>query len=91
MLTDFAKFDRPGQLHIGFQAIHAFQKKHSRLPKPWNQVSLRTLSSMYTHSLTHTLSLFSSLPPSLIQVFPREDYGGSYFPSRWRTVKLGVW
>ncbi|XP_067095824.1 ubiquitin-like modifier-activating enzyme 1 isoform X1 [Osmerus mordax] len=37
VLTDFAKFDRPGQLHIGFQAVHAFQKKHSRLPKPWNQ------------------------------------------------------
>uniref|UniRef100_A0A8C6LB57 E1 ubiquitin-activating enzyme n=1 Tax=Nothobranchius furzeri TaxID=105023 RepID=A0A8C6LB57_NOTFU len=32
MLTDFAKFDHPGQLHAGFQAIHAFQKKHSRLP-----------------------------------------------------------
>ncbi|KAG9340322.1 hypothetical protein JZ751_021774 [Albula glossodonta] len=37
MLTDFAKFERPGQLHVGFQALHAFQKKHSRLPKPWNQ------------------------------------------------------
>uniref|UniRef100_A0A8C6NNC3 E1 ubiquitin-activating enzyme n=1 Tax=Nothobranchius furzeri TaxID=105023 RepID=A0A8C6NNC3_NOTFU len=39
MLTDFAKFDHPGQLHAGFQAIHAFQKKHSRLPAPWSQVS----------------------------------------------------
>uniref|UniRef100_A0A673LDZ3 E1 ubiquitin-activating enzyme n=1 Tax=Sinocyclocheilus rhinocerous TaxID=307959 RepID=A0A673LDZ3_9TELE len=37
MLTDFAKFDRPGQLHVGFQALHAFEKKHSRLPKPWSQ------------------------------------------------------
>ncbi|MEQ2246733.1 E1 ubiquitin-activating protein, partial [Ilyodon furcidens] len=37
MMTDFAKFDRPGQLHIGFQAVHAFQKKHNRLPAPWNQ------------------------------------------------------
>lgn len=39
LLTDFAKFDRPGQLHMGFQALHAFEKKHSRVPKPWNQVS----------------------------------------------------
>uniref|UniRef100_A0A8C1HY99 E1 ubiquitin-activating enzyme n=1 Tax=Cyprinus carpio carpio TaxID=630221 RepID=A0A8C1HY99_CYPCA len=39
LLTDFAKFDRPGQLHMGFQALHAFEKKHSRLPKPWNQVN----------------------------------------------------
>uniref|UniRef100_A0A3B3DJK4 E1 ubiquitin-activating enzyme n=1 Tax=Oryzias melastigma TaxID=30732 RepID=A0A3B3DJK4_ORYME len=36
VLTDFAKFDRPGQLHVGFQAIHAFQKKHNRLPAPWS-------------------------------------------------------
>ncbi len=40
MMTDFAKFDRPGQLHVGFQAIHAFQKKHNHLPAPWNQVNL---------------------------------------------------
>ncbi|PWA28681.1 hypothetical protein CCH79_00014815 [Gambusia affinis] len=37
IMTDFAKFDRPGQLHIGFQAIHAFKQKHSRLPTPWSQ------------------------------------------------------
>lgn len=38
-MTDFAKFDRPAQLHVGFQAIHAFQKKHSHLPTPWSQVN----------------------------------------------------
>ncbi|XP_067302479.1 ubiquitin-like modifier-activating enzyme 1 isoform X2 [Pseudorasbora parva] len=37
IMTDFAKFDRPGQLHVGFQALHAFEKKHSRPPKPWSQ------------------------------------------------------
>lgn len=37
LMTDFAKFDRPGQLHVGFQALHAFEKKHSRSPKPWNR------------------------------------------------------
>uniref|UniRef100_A0A8C5AGG0 Ubiquitin-like modifier activating enzyme 1 n=1 Tax=Gadus morhua TaxID=8049 RepID=A0A8C5AGG0_GADMO len=39
MITDFAKFERPGQLHVGYQAIHAYQKKHSSLPKPWCRVS----------------------------------------------------
>uniref|UniRef100_A0A8C5NCS9 E1 ubiquitin-activating enzyme n=1 Tax=Gouania willdenowi TaxID=441366 RepID=A0A8C5NCS9_GOUWI len=38
VMTDFAKFDRPGQLHLGFQAIHAFQKKHNRLSTPWSKV-----------------------------------------------------
>ncbi|XP_063064036.1 ubiquitin-like modifier-activating enzyme 1 [Engraulis encrasicolus] len=46
MLTDFAKFDRPGQLHVGFQALHAFEKKHSRPPKPWNQADADELVAL---------------------------------------------
>lgn len=46
LLTDFAKFDRPGQLHVGFQALHAFEKKHSRLPKPWNQADADELMTL---------------------------------------------
>ncbi|XP_075993676.1 ubiquitin-like modifier-activating enzyme 1 [Genypterus blacodes] len=37
MMTDFTKFDRPAQLHVGFHAIHNFQKKHNRLPTPWSK------------------------------------------------------
>ncbi|ODQ79323.1 hypothetical protein BABINDRAFT_62720 [Babjeviella inositovora NRRL Y-12698] len=32
--SDFAKFDRPPQYHVGFQALHAFQTRHSQLPRP---------------------------------------------------------
>ncbi|KAH3819410.1 ubiquitin-like modifier-activating enzyme 1 isoform X2 [Dreissena polymorpha] len=32
VLTDFGKFDRPGQLHIAFQALHEFVKRKSQLP-----------------------------------------------------------
>uniref|UniRef100_A0A6Q2YYV8 E1 ubiquitin-activating enzyme n=1 Tax=Esox lucius TaxID=8010 RepID=A0A6Q2YYV8_ESOLU len=46
VLTDFAKFDRPGQLHLGFQALHNFQTKHNRLPKPWCQVDGEELVSL---------------------------------------------
>lgn len=36
--SDFAKFDRPPQLHLGFQALHAFQTRHrGQLPRPYNQ------------------------------------------------------
>lgn len=55
LLTDFAKFDRPGQLHVGFQALHAFEKKHSRLPKPWNQVKTFILSSSISNHLVYFL------------------------------------
>ncbi|RQM08760.1 hypothetical protein DH86_00002482 [Scytalidium sp. 3C] len=37
LISDYAKFDRPQQLHIGFQALHAFTEKHGRLPKPMNK------------------------------------------------------
>nr|CAB3267419.1 ubiquitin-like modifier-activating enzyme 1 [Phallusia mammillata] len=33
MLTDFAKFERPGQLHIAFQALHKFVGEKHALPK----------------------------------------------------------
>ncbi|KAJ2902031.1 E1 ubiquitin-activating protein, partial [Coemansia aciculifera] len=33
----FAKFDRPAQLHVGFQALHAFSAAHEgKLPRPGN-------------------------------------------------------
>ncbi len=37
IITDYAKFDRPQQLHVGFQALHAFAEQHGRLPRPHNE------------------------------------------------------
>lgn len=34
--SDFAKFGRPAQLHIGFQALHAFVEQKGSLPRPLN-------------------------------------------------------
>ncbi|KAJ2708175.1 E1 ubiquitin-activating protein [Coemansia sp. IMI 203386] len=37
LISDFAKFDRPAQLHVGFQALHAFSSAHDgKLPRPGN-------------------------------------------------------
>lgn len=37
IISDYAKFDRPPQLHLGFQALQAFQTRHSgKLPRPYN-------------------------------------------------------
>lgn len=35
-LTDFAKFERPGQLHIAFLALLGFVQKKGALPKPYD-------------------------------------------------------
>ena len=37
LISDYAKFDRPQQLHVGFQALHAFAETHGRLPRPQNK------------------------------------------------------
>ncbi|KAK4454378.1 hypothetical protein QBC34DRAFT_158095 [Podospora aff. communis PSN243] len=37
VISDFAKFDRPQQLHVGFQALNAFAQTHGRLPRPMNE------------------------------------------------------
>uniref|UniRef100_A0A8C2X7S2 E1 ubiquitin-activating enzyme n=1 Tax=Cyclopterus lumpus TaxID=8103 RepID=A0A8C2X7S2_CYCLU len=55
LLTDFAKFERPGQLHVGFQAIHAFQKKHNHLPAPWNRVNSAQTGSAKVEQLDDAL------------------------------------
>ncbi|KAF2422612.1 ubiquitin-activating enzyme E1 1 [Tothia fuscella] len=38
VISDFAKFDRPAQLHVGFQALHVFAEKHGgELPRPHHE------------------------------------------------------
>lgn len=34
LLSDFSKMDRSAMLHVGFQALDAFQVQHGRLPRP---------------------------------------------------------
>ncbi|KAJ5106751.1 Ubiquitin-activating enzyme [Penicillium angulare] len=37
LISDFAKFDRPAQLHIGIQALHKFAETHDgQFPRPHN-------------------------------------------------------
>jgi len=39
IISDFAKFDRPQQLHVGFQALHNFaENHHGEFPRPYNDV-----------------------------------------------------
>jgi len=37
MIMDFAKFDRPAMLHVGFQGLSAFKAEHGRDPRPGNK------------------------------------------------------
>ncbi|CAG8556263.1 1888_t:CDS:10 [Funneliformis caledonium] len=37
VISDYAKWDRPSQLHIGFQALHEFLETRGSLPRPHNE------------------------------------------------------
>ena len=37
VMSDFAKFERPAQLHLAYQALHAFVKEVGQLPRPYNK------------------------------------------------------
>eukprot|EP00045_Choanoeca_perplexa_P013386 m.151731 g.151731 ORF g.151731 m.151731 type:complete len:1007 (-) comp16344_c0_seq1:68-3088(-) len=37
MIMDFAKFDRPAMLHVGFQGLSAFKAEHGRYPRAGNK------------------------------------------------------
>lgn len=42
-VTDFAKFDRPAQLHLAVLALAAFRLKRGRAPRPWNDADATEL------------------------------------------------
>lgn len=37
LMTDFAKFDRPAQIHLAFRALDAYVQKEGRLPHSWSR------------------------------------------------------
>lgn len=48
--SDFAKFDRSGQLHLGFQALHQFKVKHNgSLPRPMDEEDANELVRLTTN------------------------------------------
>lgn len=46
LITDFAKWDSPRQLHVAFQALHQYQQQNSTLPKPWSKTDADTLIAL---------------------------------------------
>lgn len=36
LISDFAKFDHPQQLHVAFSALDSYVKQNNSLPKPWD-------------------------------------------------------
>jgi len=66
--SDFAKFDRPLQLHVAFQALHEFIAKNNRLPKPRNEQDAEEVWQL-TQQLNDKLGIKTELDEKLIKLF----------------------
>lgn len=66
--SDFAKFDRPLQLHLAFQALHEYQAKTNRLPKPRNEQDAEDIWKL-TQDLNEKSGIKTELDEKLIKLF----------------------
>lgn len=46
VMTDFAKFDRPPQIHLAFKTLNAYEKKEGKLPNPWSRTDSKSFVEM---------------------------------------------
>uniref|UniRef100_A0A7R9V7B7 E1 ubiquitin-activating enzyme n=1 Tax=Chlamydomonas euryale TaxID=1486919 RepID=A0A7R9V7B7_9CHLO len=46
LMSDFSKFERPALLHVGFQALDAFEAEHGRCPKPANKADAEAVVAL---------------------------------------------
>lgn len=74
LITDFAKFDHPQQLHISFTALHKFIEKHGRTPKPWSNDDAAEFVSL-AKSLTVDGANDTEINADLLETFAKVSAG----------------
>merc|ERR1719418_238880 len=75
MCTDFGKFERPGQLHLAFQALHHFKKENGRLPKPWSTEDASQFKEMAEKINKAAKNPVETIDESLIEIFAKTCMG----------------
>lgn len=48
VITDYAKFEHPDQLHVAFEALDEFVIQNGRLPTPWSEKDAKTFLNLAT-------------------------------------------
>lgn len=74
LISDFAKFDYPQQLHFGFMALHKYIEKNGRTPHPWSQNDAEELVSI-AKSLTVDGGNDTEINTSLLETFAKVSAG----------------
>lgn len=67
LVSDFAKFDRPNNLHVGFLALQGFRNKHNRLPKPHDEEDANEILHLAGNVKTSQTELDFELDEKLIK------------------------
>jgi len=75
MLTDFGKFDRPGQLHLAFQTMNQFKKETGRHPKPWSTEDATQFKEMAQKLNKEAKNPVETLDDDLIETFAKTCSG----------------
>lgn len=76
VITDFAKFDRPGILHIAFQTLHAYVKKNGVAPKPWSDDDAIAFLNQFKDINAASSAKVEDLDEDLIKQFAKISAGG---------------
>lgn len=79
LVSDFAKFDRPAQLHVAFLAAHAFRlKNNGQLPRPYNEEDAAQfvhLAQSVANQYVNVLGSDDKLDEKLIKTFAYQSRG----------------
>jgi ubiquitin-activating enzyme E1 len=73
IITDFAKFERPSQIHLAYITLHKFIEQNGEVPKPWNKEDASAFVS-----LAKTVSAtdgHDGLNVGLLEVFAKISLG----------------
>lgn len=75
-VTDFAKMERPAQLHLGFMALLAFKLKNGgALPRPWNEEDALQTANLAQNLSVQLANLTEKVDTELIKTLAKQSRG----------------
>lgn len=70
VFTDFAKFERPPQLHVAFTTLHKYTEARGKVPKSWNQADADAFVSLAKENKSD-LGLECDVDTGLMEMFSK--------------------
>ncbi|KAJ1918876.1 E1 ubiquitin-activating protein [Mycoemilia scoparia] len=74
LVTDFAKFDRPAQIHVGILGLDRFYNEHKALPRPWNEEDAKEVLR-HAHAINETLEQKADINDDIVKQISYQAHG----------------